>query len=96
MAAIPDKVTIELTPKDYTVIVWRGTEVLSKRKDVMVSRGESRAEAKGDVYDDLPHFQELAEQVDGLSLDLFAVSSELYDLAHGDSPDSPDETEEGV
>lgn len=60
----PSKVTIEITPKLYTMtVLTEGGEVLSKRSMIKKSWG-SKADKPGEFADDLPKFEELAEAME--------------------------------
>jgi hypothetical protein len=74
----PSKVTIEITADRYTTTVFSGDEVLSKRSMVMENRARARGTDAGDIYEDLPDFEELAEAIDDESP--FGIAGALIDI----------------
>ncbi|WP_169701530.1 hypothetical protein [Desulfobulbus propionicus] len=75
----PDKVVITITADGETVEIFQGGKVVSSRSTEMISAGEARAKQKGDIYDDLPEdFDDLAEEIEGVSLGTFGIASQLY------------------
>ena len=81
----PNKVIVTITPAGYCTEVFAGEKCISKRESKMISAGEARATDKGDFYDDLPEFEDLAEAMeDGLSFGPFGIASELLNIHEAD------------
>jgi hypothetical protein len=74
----PNKVVITVTPdgEEYLVFDENGKE-MSRRSSTTVSVGEGRANQKGDIYDDIPGFDEVAEAIEELALGTFDISTAL-------------------
>lgn len=64
MNTVPTKVTLTVTCRTYTVTVFAGKKVLSKRKMVRERPGFYRATEAGDIFDDLADWEKLAEAID--------------------------------
>jgi hypothetical protein len=66
-SSYPSKVTIEITADGYTTKVFAGDKVVSERSMLMEGRGGARGTKPGDIYDDLPDFDDLVDEIDGFS-----------------------------
>jgi hypothetical protein len=76
----PTKVTMECTADGYAVSVFAGDRCIAKRSSTMKSVGEAQDDQKADWYETLPEFEELAEELDGLTFGPFGISCELRKL----------------
>ena len=74
---IPSRVVITISGDGYRTQVFDGDKEMSNRLMLMVSPNEAKGTDKGDVFDDLNGFEELAEEIDSVDLGIFGVASEL-------------------
>lgn len=75
-------VIITITPEKIRTQVLSGKKSLSDRSETMISSGEARGDQKGDVFDDLPDHESIAESIEFAGLDIFFIASELHTAKH--------------
>ncbi|MDD2462455.1 MAG: hypothetical protein PHI97_00495 [Desulfobulbus sp.] len=74
----PDKVVITITPDGECLEVFDSEgNILSSRSTTTLSISESRANQKGDIFDDIPEFEQVATAIEDISLDTFEISTAL-------------------
>lgn len=74
----PDKVVITITPDGERLEVFDSEgNILSSRSTTTLSISESRANQKGDIFDDIPEFEQVATAIEDISLDTFEISTAL-------------------
>jgi hypothetical protein len=74
----PDKVVITITPDGERLEVLDSEgNILSSRSTTTLSISESRANQKGDIFDDIPEFEQVATAIEDISLDTFEISTAL-------------------
>ena len=76
----PDKVVITITPDGEKLEVFDiDGNTLSSRSMTTISIGESEANQQGDIFDDIPEFERVADAIDSISLDTFEISTALLE-----------------
>lgn len=74
----PDKVVITITPDGERLEVLDSEgNILSSRSTTTLSISESRANQKGDIFDDIPEFEQVVTAIEDISLDTFEISTAL-------------------
>ena len=74
----PDKVVITITPDGERLEVLDSEgNILSSWSTTTLSISESRANQKGDIFDDIPEFEQVATAIEDISLDTFEISTAL-------------------
>ena len=77
----PNRVVITISGNGYRTQVFDGEKVMSDRLTTMVTPNEATGDRqKGDIFDDLDNFEDIADEIDSVDLGIFGIAGKLAEL----------------